>query len=131
MVLAGPKQADGAAGTAKPPAAGAVPAAEKARIRRAAQDFEAIFLHQMLKAMRQASGPGKVLLGGTGQKFYQDMMDDELSKAMSRSGGLGLSDLMIRDIVRRQPGEKKASSVPPAGPMDKTVGRDTSEGDAR
>ena len=119
------------AGARKLPEAGATPPAEMARIRKAARDFEAIFLHQMLKAMRQASGHGKVLLGGTGQKFYQDMMDDELSKAMSQSGGLGLSDLLIRDIVRRQAGEKKASSIPPAEPMVETVGRDTSEGDAR
>lgn len=130
--VGGLTQAPGEAALAKKAADGRSSSpAEMARIRQAARDFEAIFVHQMLKAMRQASARGKVLLGGTGQKFYQDMMDDELSKAMSRAGGLGLADLLIRDIVRRQTVPKKASSAAPAGPIEGTVGRDTSEGDAR
>ena len=65
---------------------GSAPAGDVARMRQAAREFEAIVLGQMLKTMRQASAQGPVALTGMSQKLYRDLMDDELAKAVSRSG---------------------------------------------
>lgn len=111
--------------------ASAVSPADAGKIRRAAQEFEAIILGQMLKTMRQAGAQGPVALTGTSQKLYRDLMDDELAKAISRSGGVGLADVLVRDLLRLGPGPKKALKSPEPPADSRPVGHETSEGVAR
>jgi flagellar protein FlgJ len=88
--------------------------AEAARVRRAARDFEAIFLGYLLKAARQAPGKG---LGpkAPGRDVYRGLADDELARSISRGKGLGLSDLLARELIRT--GYKNPSSRPGTQPM--------------
>lgn len=55
------------------------------------QDFEAIFIKQMLKAMRQTVEKSEFLNGGFAEEVYEDMLYDEYAQQMSRSAGFGLS----------------------------------------
>lgn len=116
-----------------PPGSGAslVSTADATSIRQAAQEFEAIVLGQMLKTMRQASAQGPVALTGMSQKLYRDLMDDELAKAVSRSGGVGLADTLVRDLLRLGSGPKKPLKSPEPPADSRPVGRETSEGAAR
>ena len=92
--------------------------AEVAKLRQAAQDFESVFLNHMLKTMRQSATSGPGMGGGSGQRMYRDLLDDELAKSIAKGGGLGLADVLVRDLVRSLPKEgKKASSPPAAGPI--------------
>ena len=102
------------------PAAGtpAVSRAEERRLRHSAQEIEAVFVQQLIKMMRQAS-PGGVLTG-TGQRMYQEMMDEELGKAIAKGGGLGLADMLVRDVLRRQGVQKNPSSA--AAPVPTKAG---------
>jgi flagellar protein FlgJ len=88
-----------------------------AQLRKAAQDFESVFLGHMLKTMRSTSVSTPGMAGGTGGRMYRDLLDDELAKSISRGGGLGLADVLVRDLVRNLPREKKASSPPADGPI--------------
>jgi Rod binding domain-containing protein len=99
--------------------AGTPPAAEPpdaGRLRQVAQDFEAMILSQMLATMRRAGGQST--LGGKGQQIYQEMLDDELGRTLARSGGLGLADVLVRDLIRQTPAPKKASSSEPDESMN-------------
>jgi len=117
----------------RPPTVGAGladPATTK-KLRHAAQEFEAIVLGQMLKTMRQAGAQGPVALTGTSQKVYRDLMDDELAKSVARSGGVGIADVLVRDLLRLGPGPKKSLKSPEPAADSRPVGRETSEGAAR
>ena len=96
---------------APPPAGptGMTPAAQR-QLRDTAQEVESLFLSQMLKTMRQASPNGRGLLSGQGQRVYQEMMDEQLGRALAKGGGIGLADLLVRDVLRRQGATKKTSS---------------------
>lgn len=120
------------AGEARAAVRPSVGQADLRRTRQAAQDFEALFIHHLLKNMRQASDVGGGgFLQGTGHKIYQDMLDDEVAKAVSRSGGLGLADLLVRDLVRRHHPEKNPSSQPAGRPIEGAVKPDASDGGDR
>ena len=82
---------------AAPPAGGLSPA-QTATLRRAAADFESFLIRDVIKTMRQSPTSRKGLLGGFGRGFYQDLMDDELAKALARRGGLGLADVLVRGM---------------------------------
>jgi flagellar protein FlgJ len=111
---AAPPVIRGLAGTAK---TGDLSPAEAAKLKKAAQDFEAIVLRDVIKGMRQSGPAAKGLLSGTGQNLYQDMMDDELAKALARKGGLGLADVLVRGLTRHAYPQKNPSSSTASGPM--------------
>jgi peptidoglycan hydrolase FlgJ len=95
---------------------------EAVRIRQMAQEFEAMMLSQMLGSMRQAAGAGKGSPGGKGQNIYQQMMDDEMGRTLAKGGGLGLTDALVRDLVRQAAIQKKPSSPRPEKPISLTSG---------
>jgi flagellar protein FlgJ len=96
--------------------------AEQRRLRDTASEVESIFLSHMLKTMRQASGIGGTLLSGTGQRVYREMMDEQLGRALAKGGGIGLADMLIRDVLRRQGVIKNPSSPPTDVPMGSAGG---------
>jgi flagellar protein FlgJ len=97
-------------------------AAER-QLRSTAQDVEAIFLTQMLQMMRRASSNAKGgPLSGQNQRVYQEMMDEHLARALAKGGGIGLGDMLVRDVIRRQGLTKKASSPAAAVPIGREGG---------
>ena len=69
-------------------------AADSQQLQQAAQAFEAIFLRDMIGAMRKAS-LGDDLMGNSGSTQFRDMMDDRLADEMVRNNGLGIADLLV------------------------------------
>lgn len=69
-------------------------------MQRVAEQFESLFMNMMVKSMRdanQAFAEGNPL--NTPQtKFYQDMYDNQMSVHLSEKQGLGLADVMMRQL---------------------------------
>lgn len=70
--------------------------------RQAAQDFEAVFIAQMLAPMFESLGTDALFGGGPGEEIYRSILVDEYGKAVARSGGLGIADTVQREILRIQ-----------------------------
>jgi flagellar protein FlgJ len=68
-------------------------------IRETAKQFESLFTTMMLKSMRDAS-PGDSMFGSDQQEFYQDMFDQQLAVQLSRGKGLGLADVLVRQLIQ-------------------------------
>lgn len=65
---------------------------------RQCQEFESIFVKQMLDAMRQTVDKSGMLDNGMGQDIFEDMLYDEYAKGMSKSANFGLADSMYRQL---------------------------------
>jgi peptidoglycan hydrolase FlgJ len=71
----------------------------EANLKKVAQEFESLFVSQMLKAMRSAN---EVLakdnpMNTAATRQYQDMYDQQLAVSMSREGGgIGLQEVLMR-----------------------------------
>lgn len=63
--------------------------------REAARQFEALFVQMMLKSMRDANA----VLGEERDTTYEEMFDKQISFEMSQGKGLGLGDLMVRQLA--------------------------------
>ena len=70
-------------------------------IRKTAEQFESYFLQQMMKEMR-ATVDKSDLLNGQGMDTWQDMMDKEVSQQMVRRGGIGLADMLEKQMQQQQ-----------------------------
>jgi len=72
---------------------------DPAAIRQVAKQFESLFAHMMIKSMRDAVGKDPIF-GSDQEQMYQSMFDDQLSVEMTRGHGLGLADMLIRQLQR-------------------------------
>jgi peptidoglycan hydrolase FlgJ len=66
-------------------------------LREAAKQFESLFTKMMLESMRQASF-GDPMFGSDQGDMYQGMMDDQMAVQLSQGKGLGLADMLIRQL---------------------------------
>jgi flagellar protein FlgJ len=85
-------------------------------LRETARQFEAVFARMMIKSMRDANF-GDKLMGSDQQDFYQGMLDDQLSVEVTRGKGLGLADMLVRQLQRTglvPAGAEKAAKPAPA-----------------
>jgi flagellar protein FlgJ len=64
--------------------------------RGAAQQFEALFINQMMKSMRDAT-PQDGLTDSQQTKMFTSMLDQQLSQNMSKRG-MGLADVLVRQL---------------------------------
>ncbi|MEO8181197.1 MAG: rod-binding protein [Deltaproteobacteria bacterium] len=60
-----------------------------------AQQFEAIFLRQLLGALEKTGGQG----GSQGAAIYKSMMVGALADSASANGGIGLADVIFKAML--------------------------------
>lgn len=65
-------------------------------------EFESFFLSQMLNNMTSGLQTDETFGGGQAEKIFKDMLNDEYAKSMSRQGGIGIADMVYREILALQ-----------------------------
>ncbi len=68
-------------------------------IRQTSEQFEAYFIQQMMKTMRESIEKSDLVDGGN-MDMYQDLMDKEVSLQMVKRGGMGLANMMERQMTQ-------------------------------
>tara|TARA_R110000787_G_scaffold9028_1_gene31252 strand:- start:3138 stop:3446 length:309 start_codon:yes stop_codon:yes gene_type:complete len=90
-------------------AASGAGAANKAALEKAAQQFEAIFLRQMIGAMRSAS-LAEGISDSSATEQFQSMADSRTADALAGSNSMGIAQLLIGQF-----GERVAPAAPAKG----------------
>ena len=67
---------------------------DQAGLKKAAQQFEAIFLRQMISSMRSAS-LGEDILGSGASEQFRDMADARTADSMAEKGSLGIANTLL------------------------------------
>ncbi len=66
-------------------------------IRQTAEQFEAYFVQQMMNTMRESIEKSDLVEGGS-MDMYQDLMDKEVSLSLAKRGGMGLANMLERQM---------------------------------
>ena len=85
----------------------------KAAIKAAAQQFEALFMQQLMKSMREAS-TSSGMLDNAGTQMGTDMLDTQYANKMTGLRG-GLSDVIARQLERQMSGLVTGQALPTTG----------------
>jgi flagellar protein FlgJ len=83
---------------------------DPAALKAAARQFEALFTQQLFKSMRAAK-VGDDLLGSDEGSMYQDMFDQQMAQHLSQGRGLGIADLLVRQLQQSKATKPDASST--------------------
>ncbi len=73
---------------------------DKQRMKQTAQDFEAIFIQQVFKGMRQTVPEGGLLPRGQAEEIYSDLQDMEAAKQLTGHGGIGLTEMLLEQMQK-------------------------------
>ncbi len=99
-----------AASAAQTPPAQAQLAAAPAKMREAARSFETQVLSQLLQPAFAGLG-ADAMGGGAAEAQWRPMLVDAMAGAASRAGhGLGIADMVLREMLRRQSTETAATA---------------------
>ncbi len=94
----------------------------KSAIRAAAKQFEAMFMQQLMKSMRESS-MASGMLENSGTQMGTEMLDTQFANKMTGLPG-GLGDVIARQLERQMTGIVPAQAVPAAGAAGAPVGSD-------
>lgn len=75
---------------------------QKAELRKAAESFEAIFLRQMIGAMRSAT-TGDSLLGSDAANQFRDLMDSRIADDMAGNQSFGIAEMVLKQFGVDEP----------------------------
>ena len=81
------------------------------RLREVSQEFEAIFVRQMLQAMRKTIPEGGLLDRGLQMEVYESMFDEKVAERIAHRNQLGLADLIFRQLAGKLKGGKSLKEL--------------------
>ena len=81
--------------------------ANEASMRKAAVDFEAMFLSEMMAPMFAGIQTDPMFGGGHGEEVFRSIMLQDYGKSIARSGGIGLADSIYRTMIQMQEAHNK------------------------
>jgi flagellar protein FlgJ len=76
---------------------------QHAKLHKAAQDLEGIFIGELFKAMRATVPDDGLLSQAPGQDLFQGLMDDRMASLQAERSKGGLSESLYRQLSRRLP----------------------------
>lgn len=86
-------------------------AANEARLKQVAQNFEAMVLAELLKPMFESVKTPSLAGGGPGQEAFQGLLQEQYAKSIAARSGLGIADQVKAALIRMQAAAKTASST--------------------
>lgn len=86
--------------------------ADHKKLKQAAQEFEAIFVQQLLDAMdKTVDRENSILSGGSSEQYFRGMLHEEIAKSMTT--GLGGSGFGLAEAIYRQAAENLPTPIQP------------------
>ena len=72
------------------------------KARKAAEEFEAVFISEMLKPMFESLPTEGPFGGGPSEGIWRSLLVTEMGKEISRRGGFGIADNVQAEMLRLQ-----------------------------
>jgi len=79
------------------------------KLKKACSDLESVFVNMMFKQMRNTIQKSDLFSGGTGEEMYEDMLYEKYAEESSKNNGIGIGDILYRQLSKDMKKEKKES----------------------
>lgn len=78
----------------------AVAEKDEKKLKEACKNFESLFINMMFSQMRKTVQKTNLFGESFAESNYEDMLMEEYSKEMSKGNGIGLADVMYKQMVK-------------------------------
>lgn len=82
-------------------------------LKKACEDFEALFVAQLMKEMRETIPESGLMDGGQAEEIYMSLLDTHLSHEIASSGSLGLAKQLYEQLSKIGGTEQEGDVGPP------------------
>ena len=104
----------------------AMPSVNMQKIDETAQEFESMFLTEMLRPMFEMVEVNETFGGGRGEEVFRSFMLDEYGKQLSAGGGLDIAAMVKEQLIQMQAdASKKALAQNMQGSDQENAGTET------
>lgn len=69
------------------------------KLRETSQEFEAMYINEMYKAMRKTVPESELIEKNSAEKMYQEMQDMEMARSISQGQGVGIADAIYNQMA--------------------------------
>lgn len=70
------------------------------KLKKVATDFEEVFVNMLLKAMRSTVVDSGLTEKSNQRDIFQGMLDESFAKEMAEAGGIGIADMMVKQLEK-------------------------------
>lgn len=93
------------------------------KLKEACMEMESYFIQQMYKVMRESTKLGEgIIPKGQHEEIFEDMLIEEQSKNATKAGGIGLADMLYKQLSREYASQQYQAAQTAADvktPLDK------------
>ena len=82
---------------------------DKTKARKAAEEFESVFLAQMLNTMSEGIKTDSMFGGGQQEQMFRGMLYDKYAESIAKRGGIGVADQVYKEILKLQEVQAEAA----------------------
>lgn len=72
------------------------------QVQKAAEDFEALMLKQMMNAMWSTVPQGGMLSGSREEEMYRDMLNESVAAEVAKGQGIGIKQVIARELSKEE-----------------------------
>ncbi|MCD4712836.1 MAG: rod-binding protein [Clostridiales bacterium] len=76
-------------------------------LKKACMEFETYFINTLFKEMRSSSEGTGLIEKSQARGMFEGMLDEEMSKKMSEAGGIGLADMLFKNLQKAYEAEQE------------------------
>lgn len=75
---------------------------EMEKVKTAAQEFESVFISEMIKPMFEGLSTEAPFGGGKGEEVFRGLLVQEYGKLLAKTGGIGMSAQISEQMIKMQ-----------------------------
>lgn len=79
--------------------------ASQKELKEAAEQFESVFINMLFKEMRKSVSDSDLFGDRDAEQTFQEMLDTEMSTKLSQNGGIGLGNVIYKQLVNYVPND--------------------------
>ncbi|MGE5677993.1 MAG: rod-binding protein [Pseudomonadota bacterium] len=73
---------------------------DEKKLKETCRDLEAVFINMMFSQMRSTVQKDELFGGGYAEDMYQDMLYEKYADEASKSGGIGIADILYQQLSK-------------------------------
>jgi len=79
---------------------------DQEKLKKACEDFEAIFVNMLLKSMKNTVDEGGLTKKSHAREMFESMLDEEMAGSIAKGRGVGIAEILYDSLNNKEKGSQ-------------------------